>query len=96
MRYHVILSPDAEADIESAIRWYADKHLELPFRFTTETTRTLRRVGQNPYQFPAVSSLVRRALMKRFPYAIDFTVNPKTVFVLTVLHQRRLNPWSKP
>lgn len=96
MPYRVILSPDAKADLESAIRWYAHKQVELAFRFTAETVITLRRIGRNPYQFPRVTGRVRRALLNRFPYVISFTVNRKTVFVLTILHQHRLNPWSKP
>ena len=96
MRYRVILSPDAEAGIDSAIRWYAQQQLELSFRFKAETEMTLHRVVQNPYQFPRVSNVVRRALMNRFPYAIYFKTNADEVVVLTVSHHRRLSPWNTP
>jgi len=66
MNHRVILSPDADAGIEAAIRWYAHEQLELPFRFKAEMMITLRRIAQNPYQFPLVSKQVRRALLKRF------------------------------
>jgi plasmid stabilization system protein ParE len=96
MPHRVILSPGAKADIRSAIRWYVNQQLGLPLRFGVEYKTTLRRVAQNPYQFPLVNHVVRRALLNRFPYAIYFTVSARAVFVTAVLHQRRLNPWCTP
>lgn len=95
MRRRLILSPDAEEAIQSAFRWYGHTHEDLAFRFKAESTVTLQRIVRNPYQFPVISDRVRRALMNRFPYAIYFTLKLGTVFVLTVLHQRRFNPWHR-
>lgn len=40
-------------------------------------------------QFPAIETEVRRALMRRFPYSIYFTVLPERIVVIAVLHVRR-------
>jgi hypothetical protein len=66
MRYRSILSPDAEADFDSAARWYRRIDQNLEFRFTLETFATLRRIKTFPYQFPVVYHTTRRALLKRF------------------------------
>jgi len=95
MPHRVILSPGAKEDIRSAIRWYVNKQLNLPLRFAADTKTTLRRLARNPYQFPLVNHLQRRALLKRFPYAIYFTVSAGAVLVTAVLHQRRFNLWCK-
>ena len=96
MRRRVIPSPDAEEDIRSAIRWYQNQDVDLPLRFNAERRAALARIASNPYQFPIINNLTRRALMKRFPYAIYFIAQPEVVSITSVLHQRRFNPWHRP
>jgi plasmid stabilization system protein ParE len=96
MIHHVILSPDAEKGISSALRWYLQKDLSLPSGFTAELEVTLNRIARHPRQFPPVPGRLRRALMTRFPYSIYFTLSQRTIVVVAVLHQRQLNPWRKP
>jgi plasmid stabilization system protein ParE len=96
MIYHLILSPDAEDGFRSALLWYFQNDTNLPFRFETEFKFVLRRIAQNPNQFQGVSNLLRRALMKRFPYSIYFTVDGATIYVASVLRQRQLSPLNRP
>lgn len=96
MSYRVILSPDAKADFRAAIRWYFHIQLELSYRFRAEGENVLRRVRENPYQFPRSHKSTRKALLKRFPYAIYFSLNAERVLILAILHQRRFNPWTGP
>ena len=96
MNHRVILSPDAEEDIESAIRWYVNIDVHLGSRFSAETDAALARVARTPYQYRVIDNPVRRALMNRFPYAIYFTLRPAEIFVISVPHQRRLSRWNTP
>ena len=89
MKFHSIPSPDAEADIDSASRWYQHIDPKLAFRFILETAATLRRVENFPYQFPIVDGKTRRALLKHFPHSILFTLKKDGPFVIAVVHQRR-------
>jgi len=91
MRYRSVPSPDAEADISSAVRWYQGTSLNLAFRFTLETVATRRRIERFPFQFPIVYKTVRRALLKRFPYSMYFELKDDEASVIAVVHQRR-NP----
>ena len=89
MNYHIVLSPDARADIRSVRRWYLRIDRELAHRFSLEGRTTVRRIAQFPYQFPLVNGTVRQALLKRFPYAMYYHLYSKLVFVIAVVHQRR-------
>jgi toxin ParE1/3/4 len=89
MRYRSVLSPDAKADISSAVRWYQRTDPNQAFRFMLETRATRRRIEQFPYQFPIIKNPVRRALLKHFPYSMYFSLNNDHALVLAVVHQRR-------
>ena len=47
------------------------------------------RIADKPFQFPEIGFGTRRALLRRFPYAIYFIVDSKPTIV-AVLHQRGL------
>lgn len=89
MNRHIILSPDAEADIHAIELWYYLKEASLAFRFTVELQFTLRLIAQYPFAFPLVKHDVRRALMNAFPYSIYFTLSSGIVSVIAVLHQHQ-------
>lgn len=96
MIYKSILSPDAKVSVRSAALWYLEHDLELPFRFAAELKSTLSRIERNPYLFALIGARLRRAQMKRFPYWVYFTPSEGLVYVVDVVHQRRLNPPSRP
>ena len=89
MKYRIIFSPDAKADISSAVRWYERKDPSLAFRFLLEMRAIKRRITKYPYTFPIIKGVIRRALLKRFPYYIYFSLNYELVSVIAVVHQRR-------
>ena len=91
MNYRVILSPDAKADISSAVRWYQRRDPKLAFSFMLEVLAIRRRISQYPYQFPLINGKVRRALLKGFPYSVYYSLDNRTISVIAVLHQRRAN-----
>ena len=89
MSHRVVLSPDAEADVTAIEDWYHSKEASLAFAFRVELRVTLRFIAQYPYAFPEVSSDIRRALMKGFPYLLYFKFHGGVVSVVSVLHERR-------
>jgi plasmid stabilization system protein ParE len=91
MTYHIVLSPDAEADIDSAVLWYYREDPRLAVRFTRATLAMRRRIEQFPYQFTMIRDGVRRASLKQFPYYIYYSFHGTEVMVLAVVHQRRAN-----
>ena len=89
MNYLIVPSPDAEADFTSASWWYQQIDPNLVSRFMVESRATLARIAQFPYQFPLVNGTIRRALLKRFPYGIYYSLDHDEVSVTAILHQRR-------
>ena len=64
MTRRFIVRPLAEADLEDAARWYEDERAGLSERFLSDVDRTIARIRERPFQFPAVSGDVRRALLQ--------------------------------
>ena len=89
MNYRIIFSPGANADIRSTVLWYARIDPNLAFRFMLETSTLLWRIARFPYQFPLIVGKFRRAGLKRFRYAIYYSVEKEEVVVKAVVHQRR-------
>ncbi len=81
-----IVRPLAEADLDDGARWYDEEHPGLSRRFLTDVDHTFARIRERPFQFPAVASDVRRALLHTFPYAVYFRVSDDMVAVVAVLH----------
>jgi plasmid stabilization system protein ParE len=89
MTGEVIVRAPAEADVRDAAFWYETKRDGLGIEFTLELDALYERIAQNPRQFPEVADDVRRALLRRFPYAVYFVVTDQGPVVIAVLHQHR-------
>ena len=89
MNYRIVFSLGAKADISSAVEWYEHKDPNLAFRFMLDMRATKRRIVKYPYISTHINGTLRRAVLKRFPYYIYFSLNIDTVFVIAVVHQRR-------
>src|SRR6185437_7909195 len=74
MKYRIVLSPGANADYSSVVRWYLNINPNLASRFTEEVDAILQRLSRMPYAFPVLSGAFRQALLKRFPYLIYYFV----------------------
>lgn len=48
----LIVSPEAEADIESAFRWYEDQRVGLGTEFLRVVEAGLSSIERNPEQYP--------------------------------------------
>lgn len=89
MTPRLVLRPQAEAELLDARDWYDDQRTELGGIFATEVDRALRGIVEAPLAYPRVQGEMRRALVRRFPYAIYFQTMPDEIVVLAVIHGRR-------
>jgi plasmid stabilization system protein ParE len=80
---------EAAADVESAKEWYGLKREGLDDEFLAEVERVLALVAERPTAFPLVRPLVRRSLVRRFPYAVYYRVDEGFIDVIACLHTRR-------
>lgn len=81
--------PEAMSDIRSAMAWYNEREAGLGAAFLEQTDAVFGRIVEQPAHFPIVYREFRRALMRRFPYAVYFIARDEAVIVFAVLHHRR-------
>ena len=84
-------------DLAGAYGWYEDQRAGLGEEFIAAVDATFDAIERIPDMFRRVHGEVRRANVSRFPYAVFFRINSKSVVVLTVLHTAR-DPrlWPQP
>ena len=88
---HLIVKPQAEADIAQAYIWYESRERLLGLEFLSDIQQSITRALHNPKAFLRFrkNPEVRRVLTRLFPYRIDFVVKPRVLVVFAVLHAAR-------
>jgi len=85
----VRVRPEARADIFTAAQWYEDREPGLGMAFIAEVDRAFQRIELGPERYTLIHRQLRRALVRRFPYAIYFGLETTDTVIFAVLHQRR-------
>lgn len=91
MSLPIVFRRVARIEMDEAIAWYEYQREGLGLEFTTEIDTYLRRIANNPEQFPKIRSEIRRVVLHRFPYTIHFLDEANRIVVLAVFHAKR-NP----
>jgi plasmid stabilization system protein ParE len=86
----LVFRPEAEADLLDARAWYEGERVGLGAIFAAAVETTVTAILQNPLAYPRVKGDTRRALVRRFPYAVYFCPVGDEITVLAVMHGRRL------
>src|SRR5689334_249136 len=79
----------AQNEIEDAFEWYRSRSPTAALRFLVAVDEALVAIRERPETFPIVTGALRRALLRRFPYAVYFKVYDRTVAVVGVVHGHR-------
>jgi plasmid stabilization system protein ParE len=70
--------------------WYENEAPGLGRGFRAAVDVVAKRMGATPLQFPVIHRNVRRALLRRFPYALMFVIeDDETVTVIACFHGSR-------
>ena len=89
MTTRLVVRAAAEADITAAALWYEQRSPGLGAEFLRAVDVTLAEIARMPERFPLVYHESRRALLRRFPYALYFVASPELVSVVACMHARR-------
>lgn len=81
--------PVAEWELDEAFQWYEQRVNGMGYEFLYETDHTIRRILAYPESFKEIRPGVRRALVKRFPFAIIYCVERDLVLIAAVAHLHR-------
>jgi plasmid stabilization system protein ParE len=79
----------ARVELVDAQYWYEAEAPGLGRRFRAEIDSAVRRIADNPRQFPTVFKTLHRARAKKFPYALFFLVEPDALLVVACFHSSR-------
>jgi len=81
--------PEAEEELRAAIDYYEDREAGLGYDFSLEVFTAIQNIITQPNAWPVMEDDVRRCLVNRFPFGVLYSLEPTTVFVVAVMHQRR-------
>jgi plasmid stabilization system protein ParE len=86
MTAELILAPEAEQDVQQAYDWYELRRFGLGEEFLSCVDACIQYICRLPELHARVHENYRRALVRRFPYAIFYEHNDRTVTVFCVFH----------
>jgi toxin ParE1/3/4 len=88
-RYSLLSDVASDADIEAAFEWYESEQPGLGLEFLEEVRAAYTRILEGPFKYQELRSGIRRALTRRFPYGIYFSVEDDLIVVIAVLDTAR-------
>jgi len=87
--YRLISEPRVDLDVEAAFEWYENERPGLGLEFLDEVRTAYSRIVDGPLKYQVLRSGIRRTLLKRFPYAVYFTIDGADIVIVAVLHAGR-------
>ena len=85
----VLFHPQARDELRAAVRFYEEQARGLGSELAAEVRRTLTRLSALPHSGSPSEEDVRRALVRRFPFAIVYRPEAERLLVIAVMHLRR-------
>jgi len=85
----VRFAPEAATDIEAGFRWYEEQRPGLGSQFLDCVVVCLERLRRSPEMHERIKGEYRRALVRRFPYAIFYSYDGLTATVYSIMHTAR-------
>jgi plasmid stabilization system protein ParE len=79
----------ADRELNEAAQYYDLENRGLGSAFLREVDRCLRAIQQAPDAGLILGGSVRRRLLRRFPYALLYTLKPATIRILAVMNLKR-------
>ncbi len=80
---------EASDEFRDAVEYYNEQRQGLGFEFANEVKATLSRIGIYPVTWPELESGIRKCIIKRFPYALIYTIEDDLIIILAIMHMKR-------
>jgi plasmid stabilization system protein ParE len=87
--YRLVSESLVDLDVEAAFEWYENERAGLGVEFLNELRAAYNRIAEGPLKYQELRGAIRRALLRRFPYAVYFAVEADVVVIVAVLHASR-------
>lgn len=89
MTHALRFQPEVEADVRNGRVWYEGKSRGLGDEFLRVFYASCQELMRNPRMYPRIHRDFHRCLLRRFPYAIYFTIEENIVVVFGLFHCAR-------
>ena len=89
MAARLIIAPEAARDIDEAYGWYESQRVGLGEEFLGCVDACIQAIRRMPEMHARVYENYRRALVRRFPYAVFYDYSGGPVTVYCVFHTSR-------
>lgn len=86
MAVELILAQEAQQDIEEAYGWFEEQRVGLGEDFLTCVDACIQKICRRPGLYAKIHEEYRRALVRRFPYAIFYEYIGGEVIVYSIFH----------
>lgn len=86
MSAKLIIAPEAQQDVDEAYCWYEDRRPGLGEEFLSCVDACIQAICRMPDLHPILYEEYRRALVRRFPYAVFFEYSADKVTVYSMFH----------
>ncbi len=79
----------AESELNEAAEYYESQVSGLGIAFLTEVERATNLIRQNPESSPRILKVIRRKILRRFPYSILYSIVGNSIRILAIANQKR-------
>ena len=79
----------AQQDVDDAVVWLDENANGKGRDFLDELDRVVRLVNAYPLASPEIEPEIRRRLFARFPYALVYGIDQRTIVVVAIAHSHR-------
>jgi len=85
----VHVDEEAEGEFRTAFLWYESKRAGLGDEFFLCVEAVFNTIARHPMRHRIVHEDIRKALVRRFPYAVFYVVEPDHIQVIAIFHGSR-------
>lgn len=89
MTRRLVFRPEADLEINEAAEWYEARGQGLAVEFLRVLDACIESIRRDPLLYPVVHGQARRAMLRRFPYGVVYTVVEVEVVIIACFHSRR-------
>lgn len=89
MILRVFFHEAAEHELNEAADYYESQVKGLGHAFLNDVQLTIDFIQSNPESSPRILKVVRKCVLRRFPYSILYSTKGSEIVILAVAHQKR-------
>ena len=94
MKYN--FHPAALTEYSEAVQFYAETEIKIAQDFINAVEDAIFRIIESPKRYPVTNEDIRRCLIRKFPYAILYSIEDEYILIVAVMHcSRKPKYWQE-